>query len=415
MREVFAKAIGMLKHRGIQVVVILTAYLLAAPYLSLHTHQALYTISVFIKDLLVWMLPVTVGLFIAHTICSFQKSAPLFVAAIILFEAISNLSSVWYAFGAGHIAIDFLPTISLPSAHIEFDALWRLPLTKPQWWSADKGTLLGLLLGFFALWSKNSGLKQAIERGKDRAQWMLTKIFSRLIPLFVLGFVARMYQTQMLHHVFTHYGTLLVWLVFYLSVYIAFLIWLGSDGSFKSFLKNLKHLLPAGGIAFTSGCSLSTMPWTIQGASKNLQHPDFAKAVIPATTNIQQIGDCIINTFLCFLIYTHFYGQSPDFLTWIYFSLVFVLARFATAAVLGGAIFIMIPIYENYLLFNPEMIAIILAFNVVLDPLVTSSNVVANGALCRVFEKSWLALLRLLPSLKKKVSSSHAVKPADEG
>ena len=35
------------------------------------------------------------------------------------------------------------------------------------------------------------------------------------------------------------------------------------------------------------------------------------------------------------------------------------------------------------------MIAIILALNVVLDPLITSCNVMANGALCRVFEKVW--------------------------
>ncbi|MES2273562.1 MAG: cation:dicarboxylase symporter family transporter, partial [Chlamydiota bacterium] len=143
---------------------------------------------------------------------------------------------------------------------------------------------------------------------------------------------------------------------------------------------------------FTSGCSLSTMPWTIDGAAKNLRNPQFAKAVIPATTNIQQIGDCIANTFLCFLIYRHFYGINPDLLTWFHFSLIFVLARFATAAVIGGAIFIMLPIYETYLSFNPEMIAIILAFNVVLDPIITCCNVVANGALCRVFEKVWILI-----------------------
>ena len=56
----------------------------------------------------------------------------------------------------------------------------------------------------------------------------------------------------------------------------------------------------------------------------------------------------------------------------------------------------MLPIYENYLNFNPEMIAIILALNVVLDPLITSCNVMANGALCRVFEKVWIVAQTLL-------------------
>lgn len=404
MHAVLSKAVGGLKNRGVQVVLLLTIYLLSAPYLPLVAHQMLYTISIFIKDLLVWMLPLTVGLFIAHTVCSFQQRALIFVAALILFEALSNLSSVWYAFGGGHIAVDFLPPINLPVAQADFNALWRLPLSKPAWWSADKGTLFGLFLGFLAIFSKKAFLKQVIDRGKESAQWILTKVFSRLIPLFVLGFVARMHQTEMLHHVFKHYSVLLVWLILFLTLYITFLFFIGSDGTFKDLLRNIKNMLPAGGISFTSGCSLSTMPWTINGASKNLQNPDFAKAVIPATTNIQQIGDCIINTFLCFLIYKHFYGHTPDLLTWMNFSFIFVLARFATAAVLGGAIFIMLPIYETYLSFTPEMIAIILAFNVVLDPLVTSSNVIANGALCRIFEKVWLSF-----------KFSRAAKPADEG
>ena len=146
------------------------------------------------------------------------------------------------------------------------------------------------------------------------------------------------------------------------------------------------------------------MPWTIGGAAKNLQDPELAKAVIPATTNIQQIGDCIANTFLCFIIYRNFFGHNPDLMTWVSFSLVFILARFATAAILGGTIFVMLPIYESYLGFNAEMIALILAFNVILDPIITSSNVLANGALCRVFEKVWVLLpgKRVPPVLEMK-------------
>ena len=121
-----------------------------------------------------------------------------------------------------------------------------------------------------------------------------------------------------------------------------------------------------------------------------MKNPKLAEAIIPATTNIQQIGDCIANTFLCFVIYKHFNGHAPDVGVWMTFSVAFVIARFATAAVLGGAIFIMLPIYETYLNFSPEMIAIILAFNVMLDPIITSTNVIANGALCSVFERFWM-------------------------
>lgn len=396
------RAMELLKHRGVQVLLVIILYLFLESHLPSATHRGLYSISLFIKDLLLWILPVTVGLFIAQTIASFHRKAPLFIGALILFEALSNLSSVWYAYFAGHIAAGYLPPIHLSSNPIEWTALWRLPLVKPPWWSADKGTLAGLLLGCIAVFSKNETLKTWLHRSKERAQWVLTRIFSRLIPLFVLGFVARMHQTHLLGQVFAHYGVLMLWLLLFLGLYLLLLFWLASNGHLKNLGQNITNLLPAGGIAFTSCCGLSTMPWTIEGASKNLQNPSFAKAIIPATTNIQQIGDCIINTFLCFLIYTHFFGHAPSFLTWIHFTLIFVFARFATAAVIGGAIFIMLPIYESYLGFTAEMIAIILAFNVILDPLVTSCNVLANGALCRVFEKVWIGLNAVLAPNKIK-------------
>ncbi|MBS0629280.1 MAG: cation:dicarboxylase symporter family transporter [Verrucomicrobia bacterium] len=393
--------LGLFKNRGIQVLLVIGIYLFIANSLPPALHQGFYTVSVFIKDLLVWLLPVTVGLFIAHTICSFEKRAPLFILALFLFEGISNFSSVWFALGGGHIAADFLPPIQMPAINVDFSPLWRLPFTKPAWWSADKGTLLGLVLGSIAIIGKQNVLRGWIARGKGIVQWILTRVFSRLIPLFILGFVARMHQTEILRHIFAHYAVLLVWMLGFLILYIFFLFLIGS-GSWRGAFQSLKNLTPAGAIAFTSGCSLSTMPWTIEGAGKNLQNPEFAKAIIPATTNIQQIGDCIINTFLCFLIYNHFYGHPPDLNTLVNFTVMFVLARFATAAVIGGAIFIMLPIYETYLSFTPEMIAIILAFNVILDPIVTSSNVMANGALCRVFERVWMGLQRLLPTTRQQ-------------
>lgn len=390
--------VKIVKNRGIQVILVVGLYLLAASFLPPDFHRGLYTVSVFIKDLLVWLLPITVSLFIAHTICSFEQRAPLFIVTLLLFEGLSNFSAVWFSLGGGHVAADFLPPIQMPILNIEFDPLWRLPFVRPSFWSADKGSLLGLALGSIAVIGKFSRLKNWIGGAKGSAQWVLTRVFSRLIPVFILGFVARMHQTQIMRHIFAHYSVLLVWMLVFLALYLFFLFFLGS-GSLKGAARSLRNLTPAGAIAFTSGCSLSTMPWTIEGAGKNLENPDFAKALIPATTNIQQIGDCIINAFLCFLIYHHFYGHAPDLPVLALFSIMFVLARYATAAVIGGAIFIMLPIYETYLSFNPEMIAIILAFNVILDPIVTASNVMANGALCKVFERVWL---KIAPTRQQK-------------
>ena len=380
---------GWMRHRICQVLVGILLYILLADFLPLPVHRALYGCSVLIKDLLLWMLPLTVGFFIAHTISRFERKAPTFVFLLLIVEGVSNLICVWYSFLGGHIAADFLPPLKAVPSTAAFTPLFTLPLAKPAWWSVNGGLMFGLLFGCITALYPKPMLRVVVEGGKEAAQWLLTHIISKLIPLFVLGYVARMYQTHLLQHVAGQYGMFVVWLCGILAVYIAALFFLSAGGSVRGALRSLKNMLPAGGLAFTSGCSLSTMPWTIEGCSKNVRTPAFARAVIPATTNIQQVGDCITNGFLCFLIYKHVYSCTPDLFTWLNFSIVFVLTRYATAAIIGGAIFLMLPIYETYLSFSPEMIAIILAFNVILDPLITATNVIANGAMCRIFERIW--------------------------
>lgn len=377
------------KQRGVQVVLTLTLYILTASYLPMIFHQTLYTISLFIKDLLVWMMPLIVIFFIAHTVTGFEKKAPLFVLALVLFEATSNFSSVMYSYLWGNLLTDQLPSLQTCAFDEQFTALWRLPFKKPAWWTADKGCLLGLVLGCIAALLRQHTLKHAINTGKTVVHTVLRQFFGRLIPVFVLGFVANMYWSGLLVHALTNYASLILWLILAIFMYVIVVFLIGAKGSVTKAVQHMHNMFPAWLVALSSGCSFSTMPFTIKGVSKNLDDPQLAEAIIPATTNIQQIGDCIVNSFLCFVLYKQFFGVVPDLSLWLNFTIVFVLARFATSAILGGAIFVMIPIYEHYLHFTPEMIAIIWALNVVLDPLVTSSNVIANGGLCRVFEMVW--------------------------
>jgi Na+/H+-dicarboxylate symporter len=397
-----------LQHRSVQTILVIGFYAAFAQFLPDTAHRSFYTISIFIKDLLLWMMPVTVFVFIAHTISSFERKAPIFILTLVLFEAMSNFLSVWYAMGSGFLVSTQFSGFEIIKLDSEFSVLWRLPFVKPSWWGADKGSFAGLLLGCYIALSPSAYLKPILEILRSVMEFILTKVFARFIPLFVLGFIAQIYKTGMLDHMIAHYSILIVYLVGFISLYITLIFAVGANFNPKVMVQHIKNLLPAGGISLTSGCSLSTMPWTIKGASMNLENPALARAIIPATTNIQQIGDCITNAFLCFLIYKHFNGYAPDIKTLVIFSGVFVAARFATAAVLGGAIFIMIPIYQTYLGFNDEMVAIILAMNVILDPIVTSSNVMANGGLARVFEKVWTTVY---PQTSITVNKTRAASP----
>lgn len=390
-----------LSNRTIQIIIVISIYIILADRIPIYTQQQLYTFSLLVKDILMILMPLTIFIFIASTVSIFRTNAILFVTTIATFELLSNFISVWYAIGVGNIASDLGYNFHALEQTNTLQALWRLPITKPHWWSADRGALYGVIMGCIIAHLHNNSISNKLESCRFAMEWLLTKVFSSLIPLFVLGFAVQMYQKNLLSNILIHYSNICLMLLFFLILYLILIFVIGAlpkksqnSSLFTRTLTHIKNILPAGIIAFTSGCSLSTMPWTIDGATKNLDDKSLARAIIPATTNIQQIGDNIVNIFLCFMIYRYFYGKNPTTEMLVSFSLIYVLSRFATAAVIGGAIFIMLPIYEQYLHFNEEMIAMILAFNIILDPIVTSANVIANGGLCRIFEIVWTKLHR---------------------
>lgn len=391
------RALRLFHNRGFQVFFVLCLYSMLSPILTWTTHRALYSISLTIKDILMAVMPLTMSFFIAHTIASFRKQALIFVGVLIIFESFSNFSCLWYAWSIGSGFVTWALPLTYHPLPVDFEPLWRVPWTLPSFWSPHYGVFVGLVFGMISAFSSPKHvLSRFVHKGKSTVEWVLTRIFSRLLPLFVLGFFARMSQTSFL----AHFGSNIFLFINTLSVsiflYILFFIFLGSFDKSHSLKewgqvagRHLRNVIGPAGTAFSTGCSLSTMPWTIRAAEKNLEDPDLARVLIPATTNIQQVGDCIFQGFLCVVLYHAWHGHVPDPTLWLTFAVVFTLARFATAAVLGGAIFLMLPIYERYLGFTPDMIAIVLALNTLLDPIVTGSNVMANATLCRVFEKVW--------------------------
>jgi Na+/H+-dicarboxylate symporter len=122
------------------------------------------------------------------------------------------------------------------------------------------------------------------------------------------------------------------------------------------------------------------MPLTILGTEKNSKHPDIARSIIPATVNIHLIGDCFAIPIFAFAVMKSFGFTEPSIFSYLIFAAYFVLAKFSVAAVPGGGILVMLPILETYLGFNSEMLSLITALYILFDPVITSANILGNGA-----------------------------------
>jgi len=350
-----------------------------------------YTLSVLIKDLLLVVLPLAVASYIASTLISFRQNALLLVLLLLGFEAFSNALSVMYAYVTINVFEHWIPVFKGGQQQLVLLVpYFTIGTMRPSFWSSTNGVLLGVIVGMIGAFFKPGLLGKTVFKMRDVMGIIFSRVFMRLIPFYITGFLLFMQHSGLLSQIAQSYATVMIMITVVIVGYLLMLTLIAARFNTARFTSIVSNLWPAGIVAFTSMSSAATMPFTIAATEKNLKNPKFAGMLIPATTNIQQIGDCIANALLCLVILKNFGKPIPDLWTWLPFMASFTLARYTTAAVLGGAIFIMIPLYEYYLGFTPEMIALIIALNVVLDPIITSTNVLCNGVLAIIFERVWL-------------------------
>jgi hypothetical protein len=363
----------------------LAAFGLTAPWLPRAMLVILFTCSSIIKDLLFWVMPGMVAVFVASALAPFGRRTPLLLLALAIFEACSNWFSTLLALAS---ALGAAAPQALPQAPADgLEALIRLHAWKPEWWSAQSGVAMGLILGLFIALGPLRSFALPLQKARTVAQNALARLFLPIVPLFVVGFAGDLWVRGTFNLLAGPFLKILALLFVGLMIYLALLFGLATGFNPSRWWKAIMRCLPSGMLAATSMSSVATLPVTLQAAEQNLKNPLLARLLIPATVNIQMPGDCFANVFLALALLPAFGISWPSPHSLLLFLGGFILSRFAAAGITGGAILLMIPLYEKYLGFNAEMSSLMIALNLLLDPMITSANVLGNGALAMLFER----------------------------
>lgn len=379
------------KSTAFRVLLSVVVYFVCADYLPLFVHRSVYTASVLIKDLIMLFMPFVVFTFVACAIVSFKKKSTLLLSVLFMFMLFTGFTGTWYSLFFAKLISNYVTFLNMhDKVSYLLEPIFTLPIQRPSWWSADKACFVGIVVGsIFTVYDDGGSLIKILERARQSIHYCLVHFVGKLVPIFVLGFIAQIYESHVIESVFARYITVILWLILVLVSYSVIIAFISAKGNPKTAWKYVCNILQPAMIAATSGSSLLAMPWTISGVEKNLQDPKLSGVVIPITTNMQMVGDCILNAFLCFFIYANSYGNDPSFGMLFEFSAIFIIMRFCGSAIMGGTIFLMLPLYEMYLHFTSDMLFLVLALNVLLDPVDGFFNVLTNGLLCKVFELIW--------------------------
>ncbi len=377
---------------SVKLLVILISTLLFGHWLPQNLQSILYAISLTLKEILLFVLPVIIFSYLFSSLLTLQsKKAIVFMLFLFGAVCISNYISTLIAYGVGSIELIQLSSIIINNTEYtdQLVPLWNFEL--PKWISNNQalcfGFSLGLLLSFFQI----SWIHKFSDYAKIISSLFIEKYFIPVLPLFSLGFFVKMQHEGILNKIIQSFLPIMVIVMLTCLLYLAILYALAAKFDFKQWLKYIKNALPAALTGFSTMSSLAAMPITLKAAEKNTQGSNFVRVIIPTTVNIHMIGDSIIIPFLTLSILVTFGYKFPWFETYNYFAVSFLLTKFSAAGIPGGTILVMLPVIEAHLNFSGEMSALITTLCILFDPVVTMMNVLGNNVfviiLCKIFMK----------------------------
>jgi Na+/H+-dicarboxylate symporter len=363
---------------------VILAILMLDPVMPLDLKQVLYAISLSIKSLIVFLLPIIIFGLLFRAALTLAHHATRVIVVILIAVCCSNFLSTFLSHYVGIWIYQFDLSILLPHESSGLKAAWdwELPKLIPNQAAMFSGLVLGIMAGFV-----KSDMTARVAEALERVISKILASFLYLIPIFVAGFIVKLQFDGVIMMIIKDYTLILAIIALAQFSYILLAYFLLSNGRICEFLQSLKNMLPAAVSGFSTMSSAASMPLTIIGAENNAKDKSLAGSVIPATVNIHLIGDCFAIPIFAYAVLKNYGMPEPTLISYLIFTFYFVLAKFSVAAIPGGGIIVMLPILEAYLGFNADMMSLITALYILFDPVITCANVLGNGAFAKLMDR----------------------------
>lgn len=363
---------------------IIIAAIFLDPFLPLVVKQGFYALSLTIKSLIILLLPVVIFSLLFKATANLAHRATKVILLIFAMVCCSSFVAIFLSHYVGIWIYGFDLSLSLPQASAKLVPAW--PFTFPKIIPNEYAMLGGVVLGILVSMVKPTLVPKIIPKLEFILKKIL-KLFSYLIPLFVTGFIVKLQYEGTFIQIFKDYTMIFLIVACSQYGYVTLAYFLLSRGKIKEFLTSMQNMLPAALAGFGAMSSAAAMPLTLIGVEKNAKNKELVGSVVPATVSIHLLGTCFAIPIFAYAVMKNYGVAEPSLMTYLTFSGYFVITMFSVAAVPAGTIIVMLPILEKYLGFTGEMLSLITALYILLDPFSTGANILGNGAFAKAIDR----------------------------
>lgn len=372
----------------IQLIAVIASVFLFGNYFNLSAVRFFYTFSLFFKEILSLFLPLIIFSFVLTGILSFKRNAPLVLGLLVASIFLSNSLIAMLTYAVGKFTVPYLiQGIKLDGFTVADSVNPYYIFDLPQLISSENALLLAIVVGLGLSFLHMPKIEGGVRKLKDAIEYFLNVYFIPFLPLYVLGFLLEIHYRGIFGSLFAHYGKAFI-IIFALQVVFLVLYYLvAAYGSMSKMVNYISNALPSYLTAFSTMSSTATIPVSVECAEKNMGNKPLAEISMPIMANIHLVGDSISTPLLAMVTTSLFLGHFPDPISYIKFVFFFCTAMLAVSGIPGGGIIVMIPILISQFGFNEQMVSIITALYLLLDPFGTAANVMGDGALVILVNK----------------------------
>ena len=273
------------------VLALFIAVLLFGNQIDLSVKSQAYAVSLLLKDVIVFVLPLIIFSFVLNGILNLKNESVKVVLLLVPLVCLSNFSGFWisYIFTVPILKTGIITISKLDPQNVLIPA-WNFHITPLV--KNDIALIMGVTIGVIGNFLKTNALDKVSEILNDIANFVLKKLICPILPLFVSGFIIKMQYEGTLTLIIKEYALLLGIVAILAYGYMFTIMFLLSNRNIKATIQKFKNLLPSVLIGLFSMSSAAAIPTTIEGSQKNLENKNIAKFVIPATANMHLLGDC---------------------------------------------------------------------------------------------------------------------------
>ena len=380
----------MKKISNLILIILLISIFCFGNYIPLNFKSILYSISLIIQELLIFVVPFIIVIFISRSIILLKNHAIKLAFSFILLIYVSNFIASFISFNISFYTITNNPDLKI-SNNDQFQLidnlkpLWTLNLYKIL--SNKLALIIGVILGILLPIFIKDKAEQVADKLFDYVMKFINKVFIPIIPLFIVGFMIKLqhdniFELAIINHLYILKIIIAVALIYILLIYL-----LAKHFNIVAFLKSLTNMLPAIFVAFISMSSTAALTYMIDGVQKNTNKKSkILISLIPSTSNMHLLGDCFLVP-ACIMIVLKMFHYDITYTEFTIFLVYFVFMKFTVLTIPEGGMLTILPLLSTELGFNSAMLSAITTLYFLLDPFLASLNVAGNGGLSIILDK----------------------------